>query len=55
MIKVFFIAIIVLFFCCKHPESKEYESFKEVTIVKEKEKNTESNIESNSYKVIAIN
>lgn len=46
--------LLFCFFCCKHPESKEYESYKEVTIVKEKEKNTESNIECNSYKVIGI-
>ena len=54
MIKVLFIAFLLCFFGCKHPESREYERYKEVTIVKETEKNTESNNESNSYKVIGI-
>jgi endonuclease YncB( thermonuclease family) len=54
MIKVFLLHYCFVFFGCKHPESKEYERYKEVTIVKETEKNTVSNIESNSYKVIGI-
>lgn len=54
MIKVLFIAFLLCFFSCKHPESKGYERYKEVTIVKETETNTESSTETNGYKVIGI-
>ena len=54
MIKVIYIALLFCFFGCKHPESKEYQRYKEVAIENETEKNTELNIESNSYKVVGI-
>ena len=54
MIKVIYIALLFCFFGCKHPESKEYQLYKEVAIENETEKNTEPNIESNSYKVVGI-
>lgn len=58
MIKLNYILFLLCLFGCKHPESKEYERYKEVTTVKETEKNTEPNTEpnteSNSYKVIGI-
>ena len=54
MIKLNYILFFLCLFACKHPESNEYERYKEVTTVKETEKNPEPNNEYNSYKVIGI-
>jgi endonuclease YncB( thermonuclease family) len=54
MIKLNYILFLLCLFGCKHPDSKEYERYNEVTTVKETEKKTEPNDESNSYKVIGI-
>ena len=52
MNKLFYIAFLFCLFACKHPESKIFERYKEVTIVEETK--TESNTEYNTYKVIGI-
>lgn len=52
MNKLFYIVFLFCLFGCTHPESKEYKRIKEIKIAKETK--TESNKESNTYKVIGI-